>query len=100
MDKTFFDMEREAAQYRVDNEIGVLKVYDEAGALHHTEETTEYKQAVAVLRCDSERGEATVSRKQSHEPLYFKAKPKKATVSYKPCESCGSDTHPNGSCLA
>lgn len=78
MDKTFFEMEREAAQYRVDNEIGVLKVYDESGNLHHTEETTEYKQAVAVLRCDAEQGEPSRQRKQSHEPLYFKAKPKKA----------------------
>lgn len=77
--KTFYELERETAQQRINDEIGLLKIYDEQGNLSHTEETAEYKRFAQVLKNQDTIGQPTLSRKQSHEPLYFRVK--KAKVS-------------------
>ena len=74
MEKTFFQLERETAQQRINDGIGLLTVYDEKGAFHHVEETAEYKHFANVLKCDETTGEPSRNRKENHEPLYFKVK--------------------------
>lgn len=60
----FFALEREAASFRVRNEIGLLKKYDETGKFTHSEATEEFNKFSRVL--------AREDKKSGKERLYFK----------------------------